>query len=131
LLLAEANLPEEMKAVLDLSEAERYEHFVREVVRREEAWGLAAEGWAQVSDHTRTSAMGLWPAAEYAELCATAAWAGYAPQPISLRTLLHQLLPALEDEGLWVLVFPTPTVWGVLVNAVALAEELTRARASR
>jgi hypothetical protein len=129
--MAAARPPEETAAILALSGSSLYDHFVAEVVRREEAWGLAAAGWAVVSNHDGTSALALWPGAEYAALCATEAWGGHSPLAISLRSLLHQLLPALEDEGLWVLVFPTPSAHGVLVNAEALATELMQAHDGR
>ncbi len=126
-----ARQPEEIAAVLALPGSGRYQHFVNQAAGNEEAWGLAGEGWAVVSDQSGTTALALWPAAEYAALCATEAWSGYSPQAISLRELLHQLLPALEDEGLWALVFPTPTARGVLVNPESLAEDLAGAREAR
>jgi len=122
--------PPDLDAVLALPGLERYAYFVAQVARREEAWGLVAAGWAVQSDGHGTSAIGLWPAPEYARLCATDAWRDYVASAIPLRALLHQLLPALEDEGLWVLVFPTPTARGVLVNPASLADELTHARPS-
>jgi len=49
----------------------------------------------------------LWPASEYAALCAMETWDGYEPTEISRTDLVHELLPKLLDDGVRPSVFRT------------------------
>src|SRR5688572_2502535 len=91
--------PREMEAVLALDAPTRYEHFVKQVADRNEAWGLWSNGWAMGMDDEGTPTFPLWPAKEYAELCAKGNWKGFEAAEIPLNDLIDELLPKLQDDG--------------------------------
>jgi hypothetical protein len=51
----------------------------------------------------------LWPAAEYAKLCAVNNWSEYEAREIDLDTLFEILLPKLKEDGTLVGIFPIPS----------------------
>lgn len=105
--------PRESDAVLRLDGPARYDHFVKRVVDQELAWGLWRDGWALLTDEAGKAVFPLWPAREYAALCATAEWDGYGAEEISLADLVDEVLPNLEARGGRPAVFPTPGDHGV------------------
>jgi hypothetical protein len=116
--------PSGFDAVLRLDGPKRHSHFVKRVVDEERAWGLWKDGWALMEDDGGQQVFPLWPAREYAERCAVAAWAGYVPEEIELDDLLSELLPKLGERGVLAGVFPTPSGKGVTVTATELISAL-------
>ncbi|WP_291987856.1 DUF2750 domain-containing protein [Luteitalea sp.] len=114
----------QIAAVIALPGPERFEHFVKTVADREEAWGLFQDGWALAEDDNGTPVFSLWPASEYAEACAVSEWEGYEPRPIPLDELLDELLPQLETDGVLPAVFSTPQSLGVNPTVAELTNAL-------
>lgn len=114
----------QIKAVLSLPGEDRYRHFVKTVVDREEAWGLYQDGWAIACTNEGEAVFPLWPLKEYAQLCAIEDWEGYSPQAISLDDLTTALLPKLRDEGVLPGVFYTPSGKGVTPSIDTLEHDL-------
>ena len=54
----------------------------------------------------------LWPAKEYAAVCAINEWKGFDPRAISLSDLMEVLLPRLKRDGVLPGVFFTPSSKG-------------------
>lgn len=98
----------ELAAVTSLVGPELYKHFVTRVADWEEAWGLYAEGWALMANDAGARVFPLWPAAEYARLCAVDEWESYEPKAIPLDELVGELLPGLAEDEILPGVFPTP-----------------------
>lgn len=119
---------ERMQAVLRLPAARRYAYFLQRVVAAGEAWGLDSDGWALAVDDEGGDVLPLWPTEEFATLCATRLWEGYAPRSLPLEELLGVVLPQLEAEGLSLGVFFTPEGQGYPVTAARLREDLSAAR---
>ncbi len=116
--------PKEIEAVLRLDGSTRYKHFVKRVVDDELAWGLWKDGWALMADGSGQSVFPLWPAREYAELCAVGDWDGYVVEEIALADLIDELLPKLAEREVRPAVFPTPAGKGVTPSASELREAL-------
>ncbi len=121
---------QQIVSVLSLPARERYSHFVKHVADWEEAWGLYADGWALAGTERGEKVFPLWPAKEYAVLCATGDWSGYSPRSIPLEDLLEALLPRLRSDGALAGVFYTPDNKGVTVPPDQLLQDL-RIEASR
>ena len=109
--------PKQIEAVLALSGPRRLEHLIKVVADREEAWGLYDDGWALAGTDAGQEAFLLWPAEEYAALCATDTWANYKPKAIPLDDLVGLLLPKLQARGTLIAAFLTPEVAGVTLEA--------------
>lgn len=103
----------QIAAVLALPGPERFKHFVKVIVDWEEAWGLYQDGWALAANDDGTEAFPLWPAREYAQLCAEREWSGYEPKRIPLEELVNILLPKLEKDGVLPGIFYTPADKGI------------------
>ncbi|KFA93450.1 DUF2750 domain-containing protein [Archangium violaceum] len=114
-----------MQAVLRLPAARRYAYFLQRVAESGEVWGLDGEGWALALDDTGRDVLPLWPAPEFAAMCATRLWSGFQPRAIKLHELLENVLPQLEEEGMPVGIFFTPEGQGHPVSARELIDALS------
>jgi len=115
----------EINAIISLAGPKRFARFVKVVADRQEVWGLYREGWALAQSDEGEKVFPLWPAREYAELCAVSEWDGYKAEPIELEDFLNNLLPQLAIDGVLPGVFYTPTDKGVTpsVNILKAAIE--------
>ena len=111
-------------AVIALDGQKRYEYFVKMVVDREKAWGLYKNGWALAATEDGQQVFPLWPAKEYAELCANKEWLDYIPVSISLVDLMDDLLPKLREDNILPSVFYTPSDTGVTPTVEQLLADL-------
>lgn len=114
----------QMEAVLALPGPRRFEHFVKVVADWQQVWGLYRDGWALAAAEDNASAFPLWPAKEYAQICAAGEWAGHEPRAISLGALMDELLATLKRDGVLVGVFFTPSGKGVAVPPDELSSAL-------
>jgi Protein of unknown function (DUF2750) len=103
----------QMEAVLALSGVKRFEHFIKVIADWQEVWGLYQDGWALAAADDGTTVFPLWPAKEYAQVCAANEWKGYEPRSISLSDFMDVLLPKLASDGVLPGVFFTPSSKGV------------------
>jgi len=106
--------PKEMAAVIAAPDRKRYDHFIKQVVAWEEAWGLYQDGWAlAATNDDGTTVFPLWPAKEYAQICAEKEWKEYKPRSISLNDFMEVLLPKLKSDGILPAIFYTPSNKGL------------------
>ena len=104
----------QIQSVLSLSGPDRYRHFIKVVVDREEAWGLYDDGWALAETDDGQRVFPIWPAPEYATLCADKKWSGYEPASIPLTDLIDELVPKLKETGVRLSVLYSPDDKGVV-----------------
>lgn len=120
----------QVESVLALPPIERFGHFVKVIADWQEVWGLFENGWALAVANDGTSVFPVWPAKEYAQLCAEGAWKGYEPRSISLVDFSNVLLPKLKADGILPGVFFTPASKGITPSVdelmAALEEELQK-----
>lgn len=117
--------PKQIESVLALPGPKRYDHFIKVVADWESAWGLFQDGWALYgTDEEEQQVFPLWPAKEYAELCAVEDWGKFEPRAIPLVDLIDDLLPNLRNDDVLVAVFPTPTGKSIVVAADELLAHL-------
>lgn len=105
--------PKQMGAVLALPGIKRFEHFIKVIADWQEVWGLYQDGWALAAADDGTTVFPLWPAKEYAQVCAEKEWKGYEPRAISLSDFMDVLLPKLKLDGVLPGVFFTPSSKGL------------------
>lgn len=113
-----------LESVLALPGPKRYEHFVKVVADWEEVWGLYNDGWALAATDDGQQVFPLWPAKEYAQLCAAKEWEGYEPEPFPLEDFMNELLPNLKDDGVLPGIFYTPSDNGVTPTVDQLLADL-------
>jgi hypothetical protein len=117
---------QQIKAVLTLEGPERYENFIKQVADKEVVWGLYQEGWALAETSDGQRAFPLWPAAEYAALCARHNWEGYQPRSFPLSDLMDKFLPRFAEDGTLPAIFFTPQKKGVTPSVQQLRADLER-----
>lgn len=120
----------QIESILALPSVKRYEHFIKVVADRQEAWGLYRDGWALAGADDGATVFPIWPTQEYAFLCANAEWSGYVPEPFSVDDLLSDLLPKLKRDGVLPGIFYTPADKGI-TPPVDLLESDLRAELER
>ena len=122
--------PKQLAAVVALPGPERFKHFIKVVADWQKAWGLYKDGWALAATDDGTHVFPLWPAMEYAEICAQKDWGGYKPRSIEIDELTKTLLPKLKSDQVLPGIFYTPTGKGTTPSVDelihALEEELKK-----
>lgn len=103
----------QIENVINLDAPKRYEYFIKKVADWEEAWGLYKDGWALAGTNEGERVFLLWPAKEYAELCANADWQGYEATSIPVQDVIDDLVPKLKQDNLVIGVFYTPDNKGI------------------
>ena len=116
----------QIESVLALPGPDRYKHFIKVVVDWEEVWGLFKDGWALAADENSVSIFPVWPAKEYAGLCATGIWAEYEPRSFSLEEFKGELLPKLKRDNILPGIFYTPGNKGVTPEVDKVVEDLSK-----
>jgi hypothetical protein len=114
----------QIESVLALPAQRRYEHFVKVVADWGEVWGLYKDGWALGATEDGIIVFPLWPAKEYAVLCANRSWAEYEPKSFSVVDLLNELLPKLKKDHMLPGIFYTPNDKGVTPDVAKVADDL-------
>ena len=61
---------QQLADVVTLPAQQRYARFVQQVVASSEVWGLYRDGWALAKTDDGTLVFAMWPASEFADLCA-------------------------------------------------------------
>ncbi|MGS4885690.1 DUF2750 domain-containing protein [Roseibium sp. MB-4] len=117
-------LSQKTKALLTLSGPERYRHFIKAIVDREEVWALFSDGWALARDDDGKSVFPFWPENEFAALCAIGDWEGYEPEVIPLQDFVEQLLPNLQADDVLPGVFYTPSNQGITPTIEGLISDI-------
>ena len=117
---------QQLADVVTLPARQRYLHFVRQAADTGEVWGLYRDGWALARTDEGTLVFAMWPAGEFADLCAEYEWDGYEPQTFSLDDLMGDLLPQLEEDGVLPGIFYTPGDRGLTPTARLLRIDLQR-----
>ena len=115
----------EISAVSSLDGAGRFAHFIKRVADSGLVWGLRnASGWVSAADDFGRMGFPVWPHADYAAACATGEWADTLPKAMNVDEFVDDWLPDMDANGVPIIIFPTATMRGVMMNAQDLAELL-------
>lgn len=117
---------QQLADVVTLPARQRYLRFLQQVVDTGEVWGLYSDGWALAKTDDDALVFAMWPASEFADLCAEYEWDGYEPQAFTLDDLMSDLLPQLEEDGVLPGIFYTPGDRGLTPAASTLRTDLER-----
>jgi hypothetical protein len=111
----------EFLAICALDGSGRYRHFVKRVADWQKVWGLRNEsGWVAAMDDEGNPGFPVWPHPEYAAACAVDEWKDNVPTPIDVHEFIEDWLPHMAEEHVAAIVFPTPTLRGVMISATEL-----------
>ena len=90
----------DIKAILDLSPAERYRYFIERVQEKNEVWSLFDDGWATSEDKQGNTLLPLWPDKEFAELCIAGHWVTFKAKAIPMSEVLNDMIPSLRTADI-------------------------------
>ena len=76
------------------------------------------------SDDDGNPTFQLWPAKEYAALCADGLWAGFQPTEIPLDDLVKEVLPKLQRDNVRLGIFRTAKGQSVMPSVEQLSADL-------
>ena len=116
--------PQKIAHVMSLSSEERYKHFIKVVADWENVWGLYNDGWALSGTDCGETVFPVWPAKEYAELCAKNEWSEYEACSFSLEDFINEILPTLISDSVLVGVFSTPDKGCITISGAELIDDL-------
>lgn len=117
--------PKEFAAVSSLEGAARVAHFIKRAADWQVVWGLRdQDGWVSANDGNGNEGLPIWPHPNYAAACATKEWEGNSPAAIDVELFVNAWLPNMATKNAKVIVFPTPELRGVFVDAVELQSML-------
>lgn len=114
----------QIDAIVALPGPKRYQHFIKVVADREFVWGLYKDGWALASTEDGKKVFPVWPAREYADICAADEWEGYEVKSFSLDDLMSELASSLKKDGVLIGVFYTPSDNGVVPDMEQFIEDI-------
>jgi len=106
--------PQQYKAVVALSSADRCSHFIGKVADWELLWGVRNDdGWLVPLTPDNLEYFPVWPHPEYAQKIADKHFPGQVASEIKLDEFFKDLLPRLEQDSVKVAVFPNEewTLW--------------------
>lgn len=110
-----------------MSDQQRFEHFVEQSVHNQEIWLLTDEHGCVMLNTEDEDCVPVWPSQEAAEAWATDDWNECQAEPIALKTWQMRWTDGLEDDGFYVVVCPVEQQEGLVVDPQDLAKELTKA----
>jgi hypothetical protein len=114
----------EFKAVCELNESQRYDHFIKRISDWRELWGLSSStGWDFFRDDHGNQLFPVWPHARYAQAYTTGEWANDVPKAISLKDWLQGWTEKLASNRMLVTVFPVDS-HGVVVSPERLKNDI-------
>ncbi len=119
-------LPKHFKATLELSNEDRYFHFIAKVVEYEELWGVKnEEGWFFSATAEGAEYFPVWPHPDYAEKVCKKNIPGYEPELIDLGTLMEHWLPGMAKDGVKLAIFPEMNWQAMMLDAEVVLEDLS------
>ena len=114
----------QIEAVLALDQNARYDYFLRKVADFETAFGLFDREWMKIDDGFGQPCIPLWPELEFAQHYCRPQLSPDVVRPIELQEMLTEWLPQLAKNSLSVIVFPSPSQDGLVVNPEILVSDL-------
>lgn len=114
----------ELNAALNLSNHQRYQHFLEKVAEHGEIWSLANdEGWVTLTSEG-DNCLPIWPHPDYAQLWATDDWSDCQPKAIKLDVWLERWTKGLSKDETILVVFPNLKEEALLVEPEDLDKDL-------
>ena len=107
---------QQIDSILKLDYMDRYRHSIKEIVSWGIVWVLDDNGWALAGDGTTQQYLCIWPAKDYADLCANDSWKKHKAISVDLDDFLENVIPQLIVSNLSLSVLMTPLSKGTTVN---------------
>lgn len=100
------------KNSVKLSDEQRYELFMQNLMSERQTWILTDEHGAVMLTENEEDYVPFWPTEETASLWATDEWGHCQPKLITFDELKEKWLPGMEEDDLCLIIFPTTELTG-------------------
>jgi hypothetical protein len=109
----------------NLTGAERYAYFIKEIITHKEVWLLKAHDglYAMVEDNNNQTYLTVWPDATMVQDFVTGDWEEYIPERMGLAEFLDWM-QELKDDGILIGVFPDAAMQSMAVDPMELKKLL-------
>ena len=115
---------QEINSVLNLSNLERFKHFVKRSCDWEEIWALKNEsGWV-TSESEGRKCLAVWPNPVYAEFFIKGDWENTKPELIELNNFIENWVPGMVQDGIYLGVFPNLEFDAIVISADLILPEI-------
>lgn len=119
-----------LTGAFDIPAPDRYTLFLTEAILRGQVWTLQGQGgFVTFGDETGRDCFPFWPAPEFAEALADRDWSDCQAEPLALAAFMERWLPGMARDGRLVAVFPAPDGSCIVMDPLALLQDLEEERA--
>lgn len=119
--------PKKIKNIINLTHQDRYDYFIREVVKLEKVWGISTpQNWVMFEDNEDEVIFPIWPHKEVAELCVfeELKLPDWKVEHIPLSKFVEYCIPDMLDENVIFGVFYNTNRSGLAINPKKLFNDL-------
>ena len=119
--------PKKLENIISLTEAERYELFIRDVVQHEQIWVLSTnDGYVMFKDHEGDVIFPVWPYKETAEICMFEEHKdlGAIPVEIAFEAFVNKCIPDMIEKDVLFGVFLDKAQKALAIYGENLLEDL-------
>lgn len=121
----------ERNGALQLNADYRFEHFISKVAEHESLYILTDEHGVMMLTTEDEDCIPVWPHPDYANAWAQGEWANCKAQEVTLKVWLERWVDGMEQDEVYVAVFPTPDQEGIVLEPADVAEAILQKQAKR
>ncbi|WP_371185251.1 DUF2750 domain-containing protein [Thalassotalea maritima] len=114
------------KYSLNLTDTQRYELFMQQLMTEREAWILTDEHGAVMLTEEGEDLVPFWPTKETAQGWATDEWDHCQPLKLTLDEIQQRWLPGMEEDDLCLIIFPNQNLTGQLLYPWQFADAINK-----
>ena len=115
----------EFKDISLSSSKQRFEYFVKKVVKHEEIWSLKNnDGWVTFDEEKEKEMIPFWPHPEFSEGFPTEYWNDCSPEKIDIYEFIDIWIPSLIKSGKKIYVFPVLTRKSTIIKPEKMLKSL-------
>jgi hypothetical protein len=115
----------ELESVQKLDANKRFKYTIKRLSDFEDLWVLGdINGFVTYTDNIGNILFPIWPFKDYAELCINGDFIHSSPEKIQVKEFIEEYLPSFKSNGYKLVIFPTSTDRGVLIEIDYFIEQM-------
>lgn len=117
--------PKSLSDLMNMTPEGRYDYMIEQVKANKVIWSLQDDDGCVMLTTEDEDCIPMWPSEETAALWAVDDWKDCEPLAIPLDEFLERWVSGMEDDDLFIAVFPVQDDLGVVVPPYEVNERLT------
>lgn len=110
--------------IISMTPEARYDYLVEQVKQNQQIWTLQDNDGCVMLTTEMEDCIPMWPSEKDAEAWAVEDWQDCQPIPISLKDWLDRWVIGMQDDELFVAVFPVEDDLGIVIPPYELEQRL-------